>query len=138
MLHPTGSFFDPRKIFDFLIKVLMIILGIILISIFIFYLTRGEYKGIFLLLFMILATLVLFRVYWSSVESPSAPDIPSEYEITGDLETVANMVFRASCDLEYSREKLEDILSDITGEDITLQGTGETYVSAVKKVLDGT
>ena len=138
MLHPTGSFFDPQKIFDFLIKVLMIILGIILISIFIFYLTRGEYKGIFLLLFMILATLVLFRVYWSSVESPSAPDIPSEYEITGDLEAVANMVFRASCDLEYSREKLEDILSDITGEDITLQGTGETFVRAVKKVLDGT
>ncbi|MBU7042052.1 MAG: hypothetical protein HXS47_00570 [Theionarchaea archaeon] len=137
MLHPTGSFFDPRKIFDFLIKVLMIILGIILISIFIFYLTRGEYKGIFLLLFMILATLVLFRVYWSSVESPSTPDIPSEHEITGDLETVANMVFRASCDLEYSREKLEDILSDITGEDITLQGTGETYVKAVKKLLDG-
>lgn len=138
MLHPTGSFFDPQKIFDFLIKVLMIILGIILISIFIFYLTQGEYKGIFLLLFMILATLVLFRVYWSTVESPSTPDIPSEYEITGDLEAVANMVFRASCDLEYSREKLEDILSDITGEDITLQGTGETFVRAVKKVLDGT
>jgi hypothetical protein len=119
-----------------LLKTLLIILGIIAISICIFYLTRGELKGLFLLLFIVVATLLVFHTYWSSIDHPSRRVSTTDYEITGELEALADMIYRASCNLEYSREKLEEMVSDITQEDGELSGKGEAWLQSLKKILD--
>jgi hypothetical protein len=130
------SFFDPQRIFDLLLKALLIILGIIMASFFLFYIIRGEYTGFFLLLFIIMTTLLVFRIYWSAIDNPSSQVLTPEYEVTGDLEALADMIFRAACGLEYSREKLEAVVRELTGEDIHLHGNGESFVRSLKEALD--
>jgi hypothetical protein len=130
------AWLHPQKIFDLLFKVLLLILAIITISIFIFYLTRGELKGVFLLLFIVVATLWVFRTYWSAIDRPSERVSTADYEITGELEALADMIYRASCDLEYSREKLEDIVRDVVHQDETLSGTGDEWLQSLKEILD--
>ncbi|MBU7033004.1 MAG: hypothetical protein HXS53_10765 [Theionarchaea archaeon] len=131
-----GSILDPRNIFNLLFKILILICSIILASLFLFSILKGEYTGIYLLLFIVVTTLVVFRIYWSTIKDPSRQIMTPEPEVTGDLHALADLISRASSGLEYSREKLTAVIRDVFGEDMELQGNGESFLRSLKSGLD--
>lgn len=127
----------PRRIFFLLLKVFLALIGILVASLFIFMIIRAEeYKGFFYILFIIIASLVVFRLYLGNIQSPSKLKPEPEPELYGSLESMAAMISRASKGYDYSQEKLEEILSGLRGKECHLHGSGTQYLDRLKEILE--
>lgn len=127
----------PKSIFFLLLKVFLGLIGILVASLFIFMIIRAEeYKGFFYILFIIIASLIVFRLYLQNIQSPSRLKPEPEQELYGSLESMAAMISRASKGYEYSQEKLEETLSRLRGKECHLHGNGTQYLESLKEILE--
>lgn len=127
----------PRRIFFLLLKAFLVLIGILVTSLFVLLIIQGEeYKGLFYLLFIIVASLVVFRLYFKNIYSPPTLKPEPEPELYGTLEATAAMIWRASKGYEYSREKLQEKLHNLRGKEYPLRGTGDQYLTQLREVLE--
>ena len=130
------SIFDPRRVFFFVAKVFLILVGVLLFSFLIFFITRGESKGIVFLLFIVISSLIIFRAYSKNIHMLSRLKPEREPELYGNLEAMATLVSRASKDYEYSREKLEELISELRSKEYHIEGEGATFLKNLKDILE--
>lgn len=127
----------PKRIFFLLIKVVLALIGIMVASLFVLLIIRGEkYKGLFYLIFIIVSSLVVFRLYFKNVYSPPKLKPEQEPELYGTLEATAAMIWRASKGYDYSRDKLHELLRELRGKEYNLRGTGDQYLDTLKEILE--
>ena len=129
---------DPKRTFFLLLKVVLVLIGIFVASLLIVFIIQGgeEYKGFFYLVFIVISLILVFRIYLKNIKTPSKMEQALEPELYGNLESAAAMVQRASKGYEYSREKLEQMLSEIRGKEYHFSGSGSQYLEMVRKALE--
>lgn len=130
------SSIDLKRIFSLLLYGLIGVVGIMVLSLLILLIIQGkEHKGLFYFLIIIAFVIPIFWLYVKDVHRPSKLPQAPEAELIGNLESMAKMIKRASKNLEYSREKLDERVSKILGREVTLEGTGTHYIKALKEAL---
>lgn len=129
---------DPKETFFLLLKAFLILLGIFAASLGIIFIIMGreQYKGLFYLLFIAISLIAVFYPYLKNVKKPSKLKEGLEPELYGNLESTAAMILRASKGYDYSREKLEEKLEELSGEECYLTGKGTEYLESIKNVLE--
>lgn len=132
----TKSRIDLKRIFSLLFYSLIGVVGIMVLSLLILFVIQGrEHKGLFYFLIVIAFVIPIFWLYLKDVHKPSKLPQEPEPELIGNLESMAKMIKRASRNLEYSREKLDERVSKILGREVTLEGTGAHYIKALEAAL---
>ena len=128
---------DPKRIFFLLLKVLLVFIGILAGSFLVLMLIRGgESKGIVYLLFIIASAIIIIRLYIKNTENPSTLKQHKEIEVYGNLEATAAMIRRASAGYDYSREKLDEIVSDLLGRECHIHGTDAQYMNELEEMME--
>lgn len=130
---------DPKETFFLLLKAFLVLLGIFAASLGIIFIIMGreQYKGLFYLIFIAVSLIAVFYPYLKNVKKPSKLKEGLEPELYGNLESTAAMILRASKGYDYSREKLEEKLKELAGEECYLTGKGAEYLELMKNILEG-
>ncbi|MBU7018853.1 MAG: hypothetical protein HXS44_15190 [Theionarchaea archaeon] len=129
---------DPKETFFLLLKAFIVLFGIFAASLGIIFIIMGreQYKGLFYLIFIAVSLIAVFYPYLKNVRKPSKMKEGLEPELYGNLESTAAMILRASKGYEYSREKLEEKLGELRGEEYHITGKGAEYLKSIKNVLE--
>lgn len=131
------SYIESGKLVSFFLKAFLGLIGIMAASLLIYAILSGEYKGVFYILFIVICTIIVFRIYVKGATSPPKLKPTEEPELYGNLEALAAMVKRASEDKTYSRGKLEELLFQLRGKKYDLRGTGQQYLKSLEAILEG-
>lgn len=131
------SWLEPGRLISLLIKAFVVLIGIMVSSILIYLILQGEYKGIFYILFIVISTIIIFRLYLKDIRMPSQLKPEPEPELAGNLDSMAAMIKRASEGLEYSQGALEKYLSGLSGEECHFKGKGDKYLASLNDFLEG-
>ncbi len=130
------SWLESGRLISLLIKAFVVLIGIMVSSIIIYFILQGEYKGIFYILFIVISTILVFRLYLKEMRIPSQLKPEPEPELMGNLDSMAAMIRRASEGLEYSQGALEKYLSGLRGEECHFEGKGDKYLASLKEFLE--
>lgn len=132
----SESRIDLKRIFTLFLYVFLSLIGIMVLSLLIFFVLRGgEYKGLFYFILIVASSIPVFWMYVRNIHNPPKLIEEPQPELYGNLESMAAAVRRASKGYEYSKEKLDEALSELLGRECHLQGTGATYLEALEDTL---
>lgn len=132
----SESRINPKRIFMLLFYAFLSLIGIMILSVLILLILQGgEYRGFFYVVLIVVSSLPVFWMYVKNVRSPPRLIEKPELELYGNLESMAAMVRRASKGYDYSRDKLDEALSELLGRECHLQGSGSAYLEALEDML---
>jgi len=128
---------DLKRIFTIFFNTLLALVALMVLSLLVFFILQGgEHKGFFYFIVVVLASLPVFWKYIRNIRSPPRLTQEPEPELYGNLESMATMIWRASENYEYSREKLEEKLSQLSGKECHLEGKRTRYLEALQDILE--
>jgi hypothetical protein len=134
---PASIDIDTKRIFFTLLKIVLLLIGILVASFLLVVLVQGQqHKGLLYFIFIIVSILIVFRLYLKNIEIRPRLKREREPELYGTLESTAAMIWRASEGYDYSKEKLEAILSKLYGTQNPPEGMGDHYLDELEKILE--